>query len=56
MPEVGSLMRSQLSWPGALGLKHPLLGIKSREGDTLLQVKYKREKENPTAGKKFILV
>lgn len=55
MPEIGSLVRPQLGWDGTLGLKHPLLGIKTREGDMLLQVNM-REKRNPTTGKKFILV
>lgn len=44
MPEIGSMVRSQLSWPGALGLKHHLLGMKSRKGDKLSQIKYEREK------------
>lgn len=43
MPEIGSLVRSQLGWAGTLGLKHPLLGVKTREGDILSQVKYERK-------------
>lgn len=44
MPEIGSMVRSQVSWPGILGRENPLLGIKTREGDTLSQIKYEREK------------
>lgn len=46
MPEIGSLLRSQLAWDGTLGLKHPLLGIKTREGDILSQVKYERKEKS----------
>lgn len=44
MPEIGSMVRSQVSWPGILGRENPLLGIRQGKETHYRKKKYEREK------------